>query len=186
VSRPREIVGPTLFMGRQMVGVNPISKQQMYLFLLQNLPEKTWIEPDEWLRQLREQLQEFGGVIASVREELSEASLINYRPLETYVLPRPWYRGRVLLIGDAAHATTPHAAFGAGLGVEDALVVAELAARQLPVTELFEPFMERRYQRCSSIVAGTVNLGELEIQHVPPEVFARASARVQAMIMEQP
>lgn len=33
------------------------------------------------------------------------ASNITYRPLENFLLPDPWFRGRVVLIGDAAHAT---------------------------------------------------------------------------------
>lgn len=38
----------------------------------------------------------------------------------------PWYRGRVLLIGDAAHATTPHLAMGAWIAIEDAVVLGEV------------------------------------------------------------
>jgi 2-polyprenyl-6-methoxyphenol hydroxylase-like FAD-dependent oxidoreductase len=38
------------------------------------------------------------------------------------MLPQPWYWGCVLVIGDAAHASTPHLAAGAGMGVEDALM----------------------------------------------------------------
>ncbi len=41
------------------------------------------------------------------------------------MMQKPWHVGRTVLIGDAAHATTPHLASGAGLAVEDALVLAE-------------------------------------------------------------
>jgi len=50
----------------------------------------------------------------------TNAHAINYRPLEAILMPKPWYRGRVVLIGDAAHATTPHLASGAGMAIEDA------------------------------------------------------------------
>jgi 2-polyprenyl-6-methoxyphenol hydroxylase-like FAD-dependent oxidoreductase len=49
---------------------------------------------------------------------LGADSLVNYRPLEWLMLPAPWHRGRVVLIGDAVHATTPHMASGAGMAVE--------------------------------------------------------------------
>jgi len=39
-----------------------------------------------------------------------------------------WHTGRVVLIGDAAHAMTPHAAQGAGMAIEDAVVLAALVA----------------------------------------------------------
>ena len=51
------------------------------------------------------------------------------RPFEYALQPRPWRVGRVVLIGDAVHATTPHLASGAGMAVEDALVLAEELAR---------------------------------------------------------
>ena len=48
--------------------------------------------------------------------------------MNSFLLPPPWHRGRVLVIGDAAHTTTPHLATGAGIAIEDAVVLAELLA----------------------------------------------------------
>ena len=42
-------------------------------------------------------------------------------PLEVLLLESAWYRGRVALLGDAAHATTPHLGQGAGMAIEDSL-----------------------------------------------------------------
>jgi salicylate hydroxylase len=46
-------------------------------------------------------------------------------------MPEAWYseQGRVVLVGDAAHAMPPHAAQGVGMGVEDALLVARIIAK---------------------------------------------------------
>jgi 2-polyprenyl-6-methoxyphenol hydroxylase-like FAD-dependent oxidoreductase len=184
--RPPEVIGPVMFFGRLMAGINPVSESHLYLFLLQNMPEKTWIEPGEWLERLRQELADFGGVVASLREQLGEDSQINYRPLEALVLDAPWHCGRVLLIGDAAHATTPHSGFGAGLAVEDACLLGELAAGGLDVVPLFEAFMARRYDRCASIVRGTIGLGALEIRHAPPEEFAAATRQLHAAIQQLP
>ena len=41
----------------------------------------------------------FGGDIPAIRASLGEESQINYRPLEWLLLPDPWYKGRVVLIG---------------------------------------------------------------------------------------
>ncbi len=41
-------------------------------------------------------------------------------------MPDPWYRGRVIVIGDAAHACPPLIAQGAAMCAEDAVVLAEL------------------------------------------------------------
>ena len=77
-------------------------------------------------------------------------------------VPTPWYRGRVLLIGDAAHATTPHLASGAGLAIEDAVVLGELLRSAKPVAAALEEFMARRYERCRLVVENSVQVAEWE------------------------
>jgi len=148
-------------------GLNPVSRDEMYLFFMETVPENTWMPPENWPEMLKERLHPFGGRVAAVRETLSAQSQVNYRPLEMLLLRPPWYRGRVVLIGDAAHATTPHCAYGAGLAVEDAVVLAELLERDGAMEAAFEKFMDRRFARCRDIVEGSCRLGELEMSHAP-------------------
>src|ERR1039458_10742843 len=63
------------------------------------------------------------------------------------LLPNPWYRERVILIGDAAHATTPHLASGAGMAVEDGIVLAEEVTRDADIDAALPRFMKRRFER---------------------------------------
>ena len=79
---------------------------------------------------------------------LNASHEIVYSPAEQVLLPQPWYVGRALLIGDAAHAGMPHLAQGAAMALEDAYVLDELVGRQLPAPVLMESFMQRRYERC--------------------------------------
>jgi 2-polyprenyl-6-methoxyphenol hydroxylase-like FAD-dependent oxidoreductase len=66
-------------------------------------------------------------------------------------MPR-WYQGRVCLVGDAAHATTPSAGQGASLALEDALVLAQ-CLRDIVVPErAFATFEHVRRQRVEAIV----------------------------------
>jgi len=67
-----------------------------------------------------------------------------------------------VLIGDAAHATTPHLASGAGLAVEDALVLAEELERAHSYEEAIHRFTDRRYERCRAVVENSVRLGDIE------------------------
>ena len=53
-----------------------------------------------------------------------------YKPLEWLYLDGPWHKGRVALLGDAVHATTPHLGQGAGMAIEDGIVLAEELAQQ--------------------------------------------------------
>jgi 2-polyprenyl-6-methoxyphenol hydroxylase-like FAD-dependent oxidoreductase len=67
------------------------------------------------------------------------------------VVHRPWVRGRVVLVGDAAHAMSPNMAQGVGMAVEDALVLAETIAAGRPL----EDFEARRRPRVEFVQAQT-------------------------------
>ena len=125
---------------------------------------------DNELHQLlRRRLAVFGGLIGEIRDrDITNPSEVVYRPLEALILPPPWYRGRILLIGDAAHSTTPHLGQGAAQAVEDAVVLSELLAKDGPVADRMDEFMSRRYERSKFIVEASVQIGEWE-QHPTPE-----------------
>ncbi len=184
VSRPADVTGACTFVGNHKVGVNPVSQAQMYMFLLENLEEDVWVPQDQWLPKLKGLLDGFGGIIAGVRAELSEQSHINYRPLRAHVVPDPWYRGRFLLIGDAVHATTPHAAYGAGLAFEDAIVLGELIGAGLPLDDVFRRFMERRFNKCQAVVNGSLHIGEVEIHHGSVDEYRAAWDAVQSAVLQ--
>ena len=82
---------------------------------------------------MRELLADFGGTIAAVRECITDPARIVYRPIGALILPSPWYRGRVLLIGDAAHTAPPHLASGATIAIEDAIVPGSASGRRRPI-----------------------------------------------------
>jgi 2-polyprenyl-6-methoxyphenol hydroxylase-like FAD-dependent oxidoreductase len=72
--------------------------------------------------------------------------------LDVAMLPT-WSRGRALLIGDAAHATSPHAGQGASLALEDAMRLSRLMAQGKELRETFLAFEEERRGRAEKIVA---------------------------------
>ena len=162
--RPHSIERPAMYMGARLkAGVNPVSRDEMYLFVTENRPLNERISSEQWLPSLKAMLADFSAtVIATVRDELGALSRIVYRPLEALLLPRPWRQGRVALIGDAAHATTPHLAAGAGLGIEDAIVLAEELRNADKVSVALERFQQRRWERCRMVVENSIRLGEIE------------------------
>jgi 2-polyprenyl-6-methoxyphenol hydroxylase-like FAD-dependent oxidoreductase len=136
-------------------------------------------------------MQPFGGLLGEVRDQLNPQSVINCRPLDSILLPRPWYQGRILLIGDAAHSTTPHLASGAGIAVEDALMLSHLLARTTTTVEqAFSQFMDRRWARCKDVVESSVEIGALQQNGASPAKYGAligaAELRLQADIWESP
>ena len=157
------------------LGFNPVSRSHMYMFLLQRSPSNPWVPVEEQPRRLYEAMKGWGGIAPEVRETVmtTNAHTINYRPLETVLLPDPWYRERVVLIGDAAHATTPHLASGAGMAVEDGIVLAEEVKRDGDIDAALPRFMKRRYERGKLVVENSLRLGELEMTHGSPKEYSR-------------
>ena len=171
LKRPESVERRTYFLGGPVkVGFTPVSKEHMYMFLLERCPQR-WQEPEDNYKNLKQLLEGYEGILADIRESLTEADNpnINFRPLECFDLPGPWYKGKVLLIGDSAHPTTPQLASGAGMGIEDALVLAEIFVKQSNVDLAFAEFMQRREQRCRLVTQSSMQIGYLEQQRAPVE-----------------
>ena len=162
--RPPEIDRAEIYFGGPLkLGMSPISQTQMYVFLLEHVPGNPWFAPETHVQHMADLMAPFGGNVPAVRAALGENSQIVYRPLEWLMLADPWFKGRVILIGDAAHATTPHMASGAGLAVEDGLVLAESLESTDDVPGALRNFMARRIERARLVVETSVRQGEMEI-----------------------
>ncbi len=170
LTRPSEVSGPAMYYGpRNKAGLTPVSEDEMYLFLVQNVREIERPPRPRLAALLRAQLNGYRGLVGMLRDQIVNAERVDYRPLHALLLVPPWHRGRVVLIGDAAHATTPHLAAGAGLAIEDGIVLAELLATGAPVPDALNAFAARRYERCRAIVESSLQLGEWEKRPDDPQ-----------------
>lgn len=168
--RPPEVQSRQYFLGgRVKIGMCPVSSSHLYLFLLETCPKRPIVPDHELPAELGALLEGYGGPIAKLREGLHPASQIIVRPLEAFAMPPPWHVGRTVLIGDAAHPTTPQLASGAGMAVEDALVLAdELEKANWDIPRMLSAFEARRWDRCRSVVETSIEIGRLEQQGAPP------------------
>lgn len=164
VHRPREVTGLFMFYGeRHKTGFTPLTPDRMYMFLVEPAADRTTPDAADRPAIMREMLADFGGIVADIRETIRDPDQVHVRPLDAMLLPPPWYRGRVLLIGDAAHASAPQLAMGGAIAMEDAIVLAELLANEATVDHALEAFMDRRYERCRMVVENSVQLNEWDL-----------------------
>ena len=162
--RPAEVDRAEMWLGGPVkLGFNPVSRDKMYAFILEHVPDNPWFAPEEQLSHVADLLLPYGGYVPAIRESLGEGSMVNYRPLEWVLLPAPWHKGRVVLIGDAVHATTPHMASGAGMAVEDGLVLADELARHDDLETALTAFTARRFERARMVIENSVRIGEIEM-----------------------
>lgn len=172
--RPPEIDRRHYFLGGPVkVGLTPVSREHMYMFLLETTERRPAIADEELPGELAKLMHGYGGILAGIRETLGLDSQIVLRPLDGFLLPQPWHLGRCILIGDAAHPTTPQLASGAGMAVEDALVLGEEILRHPNVEQAFAGFMARRYERCRLVVENSLEIGRREQQRAPIESQTR-------------
>ncbi|WP_373987177.1 FAD-dependent oxidoreductase [Duganella sp. BuS-21] len=145
-------------------GLNPVSNDEMYLFVTEDRADNVMVDPKLFAPMLSELLAPFSApLMQQCRAQINDHAQIIYRPLESLLVQQPWHRGRVVLIGDTVHATTPHLASGACIGIEDALVLAEELERADNVEQALTQFGARRWERCRMVVENSGRLGEIEI-----------------------
>ena len=166
--RPSDMTWGAMVVGdHKKAGLIPLSAESMYLLLVteeDGNPHMPLLELD---RLLRERLAGFGGMIQDLKEHIVTPESVVYRPMEVVMLPCPWHSGRTVLIGDAAHASTPHLGQGAAMAIEDAVVLADVIAQNLPWQETISQFMYRRYARVNLIQSASMQLGEYEQGRCP-------------------
>lgn len=143
-------------------GYIPLSNELMYLLLVTEEQPGRQFTREELPAALRDRLQGFGGLVAETLHHVTDGAEVVYRPLEVVTLPSPWFTSRVVFIGDAAHASTPHLGQGAAMAVEDAVVLGELVGVATSVATLGEAFMQRRFQRATRIQNASFAIGEYE------------------------
>ncbi len=164
--RPAEVERAMMWVGPKVkTGVNPVSRDQMYLFVTEDRAENVQIDPQQFAPMLTELLAPFPTpLMQHCRDALNQDAQIVYRPLEQLLVQQPWHVGRVVLIGDTVHATTPHMASGACIGIEDAIVLAEELGNADSVEQALCRFGARRWERCRMVVENSGRLGEIEVR----------------------
>lgn len=158
-------------------GITACGPDSIYMWMLtpHELREQHMTD-DELFDGLKANLAPFGGTVGWIRDNMTRDHWINYRPLAAVLQPGPWHNGRIVLLGDAVHATTPHLASGAGIAVESALVLAEELHRAPTVDAALAAYQDRRFDRCRDVVETSIAIGALQLQGGSPEEIGKKMA----------
>lgn len=142
------------------LGYVPIGNNNVYWFACKNAPQL-----DERMKNftISDLVKNFNGYAHPIPEIISStppenliwSDISDLKPISRFAF------NRVLLIGDAAHATTPNLGQGACLGIEDALLVAEELSQQNDPVVAFKSFELKRLDRAHFIVNTSYRLGKI-------------------------
>ncbi len=167
--RPAELDCAELYYNgpRYKAGYSPISASQCYAYLLDvDGTRRDFGDGPDW-KVMYERSEGYGGTWGKIRDTLGPHSSVSHTRIEWLLLDDPWYRGRAIVIGDAAHACPPLIAQGAAMCAEDAVVLAELVAGDLPVEKALPAFMARRMPRVEIVVRNSMKLVRYEMGTEP-------------------
>jgi 2-polyprenyl-6-methoxyphenol hydroxylase-like FAD-dependent oxidoreductase len=115
---------------------------------------------------------------------------VSLRGIEQLLVPAPWHKGRMVTIGDAAHANPPVLAQGAAMGIEDALVLAEILSEDgnVPSSDLqsrLTRFAQRRLPRAGLVVKNSVQLSECQSnRQASPQDVGRVMHETQTFLSQ--
>ncbi|HWU04066.1 MAG TPA: FAD-dependent oxidoreductase, partial [Novosphingobium sp.] len=182
--RPADLDALQVYNGPTGVGLVPIGQDLMYMYATTPEPGNPRYETAGLAAKMREKLAGTAPAIRELAEQITDDAGVVYRPLEGMMLHGPWHAGRVVLIGDAVHATTPHLGQGAGMAIEDSIVLAQEIARAATPEEAFTAFRERRFERCRFIVEKSLEICHGQIGKGPPVDNAKATAEMFAVVSQ--
>jgi 2-polyprenyl-6-methoxyphenol hydroxylase-like FAD-dependent oxidoreductase len=185
--RPASVTRTDLYYGgpSYIAGYCPTGEDSLYAYIVEEAQDRFSMSPDEQLATMKQLSQAYHGPWDEIRETLTDPSRVNYTWFETHVLDTPWNRGRVVVIGDAAHTCPPTIAQGGAMALEDAVVLAELLGdRDALDQDLWDAFHARRYERAKTVVDASNQLASWQLEHVQGDI--PSLMRSVAMLTSQP
>lgn len=135
----------------------------MYVYFTLNAPAA--MSRKATAQDLQQLFSEFNGADHGVLDRLDDTTPLIHTDIHD--LPRPdWGKGRVLLMGDAAHALTPNLGQGAGMGIEDAVVMARCLREHPAIEQATAAFRRLRQARVQKVMLASRMIGRVgQLQH---------------------
>ena len=124
---------------------------QVYFWFTKSLPAGLRPSKEAGLQMIKEDLASFSGNMNMVVNNIQADNLI-YNDLYDFKPINAWYKDRIVLLGDAAHATTPNLGQGASQAIEDAYVLAACLSTNQNLEEALVYYQSLRLKRAKKIV----------------------------------
>lgn len=167
--RPLEVTRTDLAYGGHcyIAGYCPTSESTLYAYLVEGCHDRASVDPASFAARMRELAVGYGGAWPQIAKNITDEASVNYTRFDRLLVEGSWHRGRVVLVGDAAHVCPPTLAQGAAMSLEDALVLADL----LTGSEnwdggVLQEYYERRIARVRPVVDASVQLGQWQLDEV--------------------
>lgn len=157
-------------------GFGPAGSDRVYWYCFETVPEGA--PPprrprEEFLRRYASWFDPIPALIASTDPDAIEPTFTYDRPPR-----RTWGRGRVTLLGDAAHPMKPNIGQGAAQALEDAVVLASSVSEGGDPEEALRAYERRRARRANAVVRASRQAGRVA------EIRSPLGARVRDAVVK--
>ncbi|MGV9713955.1 FAD-dependent monooxygenase [Gordonia sp. NPDC003424] len=186
--RPAELDHAGLYYGGRCLysGFTPTSETTLYAHLTEDACDRSALTAAERVEVVRELSSAYHGPWDAIRAAIEDSAVVHYTHAETHLLDGPWNRGRVVLIGDAVHTCPPTIAQGAAMGLEDAVVLAELLTGSERIDDrLWAEFADRRLDRVRAVVEASNLIAGWQVDREQGDVPA-VMGRIAKLVMTAP
>ena len=191
--RPESVTRTDLAYGgpAYIAGYCPTSENTIYAYVVEGCRDRASIDPATYADEMRRLAQSYGGVWPEITEHITDPKKVNYTWFDRLLVEDSWHRGRVVLIGDAAHCCPPTMAQGAAMSLEDALVLAELLSGAMADgrdwdDELLQAYHDRRIPRVRTVVEASMQIGQWQLDGVRDADIAGLVGRTMNLLKERP
>ncbi|GAB7110278.1 FAD-dependent oxidoreductase [Streptomyces phaeofaciens JCM 4814] len=187
--RPASVTRTDLTYGgpAYIAGYTPTGEHTVYAYVVEACRDRNTIDPSLYADEMRRLAEQYGGVWPEIAQHLTDPAKVNYTWFDRLLVESSWHRGRVVLVGDAAHCCPPTLAQGAAMSLEDASVLTDLLTSGRPWDdELFQAYHDRRVPRVRTVVEASVQLCRWQLDGERDADMPGLIGRTMAVLKELP
>jgi 2-polyprenyl-6-methoxyphenol hydroxylase-like FAD-dependent oxidoreductase len=144
----------------QRFGFEPMVGGHVFWYATANAPQGSLGDQGGWKDDLREKFKQWHSPIPELIEATERETILRHEIVDRQPTRR-WGEGRVTLLGDAAHPTTPNLGQGACMAIEDALVLAQCVGKNQDVPGRLREYEALRYRRTRFITRESRRVGRI-------------------------
>jgi 2-polyprenyl-6-methoxyphenol hydroxylase-like FAD-dependent oxidoreductase len=141
-------------------GFSQISENQVYWFAVVNAKENGTDKTATIKSELQQIYKGFHPLVLKIIDQTKAEKIIRSDISDLKRLDK-WYKDKVVLVGDAAHATTPNMGQGAGQGIEDAYYLANFLAKHTQIEQALQLFESTRREKVDYVVNNSWRFGQM-------------------------
>ncbi|MEU6389184.1 FAD-dependent oxidoreductase [Streptomyces sp. NPDC046939] len=170
-----------------IAGYCPTSEDTIYAYVVEAKRDRAAIPPDSYADEMRALARHYGGHWREITAHITDPAKVNYTWFDRMLVEGSWHRGRVVLVGDAAHCCPPTLAQGAALSLEDSWVLAQLlTSSEVWDDTLLQAYYERRVARVRPVVEASVQIGQWQLDGDRDADLPGLMGRTMAILTELP